>query len=73
MIGVLLQNIFSIKNINVVVIPKGLTSILQPLDTSLNRPFKDWMKRSNEDEVSLFNGVKGAKIKREVILNMDIH
>ena len=57
------------KKINVVFIPKGLTSILQPLDTSLNRPFKDWIKRSYEEAVSLFNDFKGAKIKREVILN----
>ena len=34
------------KGINYVLIPKGLTSILQPLDVSINRPFKDWMKRT---------------------------
>ena len=45
------------KKINIVFIHKGLTSILQPLDSSLNRPFKDWIKRSYEEAVSLFNGV----------------
>ena len=58
------------KKINVFFFPKGLTGILQPLDTSLNRPFKDWIKRSYEEAVSLLNGAKGAKIKREVILNL---
>ena len=64
-----LFKIFTQKKINVIFIPKGLTSKLQPLETSLNRPFKDWIKRSYEDALSLFNGVKWAKIKREVILN----
>jgi len=29
------------NNIDIAVIPGGLTSILQPLDVSLNKPFKD--------------------------------
>ena len=54
--------------INVIFIHEGLTSIPLPLDTSLNRPFKDYIKRSYEEAVSLFNGVKDSKIKREVLL-----
>ena len=41
------------ENTNLAVIPGGLTSILQPLDVSLNKPFKDgvrkrWMERMAE-------------------------
>ena len=32
---------FKIENIDLAVIPGGLTSVLQPLDVSLNKPFKD--------------------------------
>ena len=46
-----LKYLFSLK-INVIFIHKGLTSMPLPLDTSLNRPFKDWIKRSIEEAVS---------------------
>ena len=56
------------KGINYVLIPKGLTSILQPLDVSINRPFKDWMKRTYESAIAVFKTGKVPKIKREIIL-----
>ena len=55
------------KKINVIFLQRRLTSILEPLDTSLNRPFKDQINSYNEDEVSLFNDFKDAKIKRDVV------
>lgn len=33
------------ENTNLAVIPSGLTSILQPLDVSLNKPFKDGVRK----------------------------
>ena len=33
------------ENTNLTVIPGGLTSILQPLDVSLNKPFKDGVRK----------------------------
>jgi len=33
------------ENMNLAVIPSGLTSILQPLDISLNKPFKDGVRK----------------------------
>ena len=42
------------KNINYVFIPKGLTSILQPLDISINRPFKDTVRHQYELACSVF-------------------
>lgn len=57
--------------INVVFVPKGMTSILQPLDVSINRVFKDWMKREYEYIMSCFDfsKIKQPKIKRNQIIN----
>ena len=33
-----------LKNTDIAVIPGGLTSIVQPLDVCLNRPFKDHLR-----------------------------
>lgn len=33
-------------------IPGGCTSLVQPLDTSVNRPFKVWLREATEDYVS---------------------
>ena len=62
-----LKYLFSLK-INVIFIHKGLTSMPLPLDTSLNRPLKDWIKRSYEGTISLFNGAKDVKNKKRSII-----
>ena len=56
------------KGITYVLIPKGLTSILQPLYVPINRPFKDWVKRTYEYAVAIFKPGKAQKIKKEIIL-----
>jgi hypothetical protein len=35
-----------IRNITTALIPPGLTSLLQPLDTSINGPFKGWLREA---------------------------
>lgn len=56
------------KNINYVFIPKGLTSILQPLDISINRPFKDTVRHQYELACSVFKSVDKQKVSREALL-----
>ena len=36
-------------NMDIVVVPGGLTSLLQPLDISLNKPFKDNMREERNN------------------------
>ena len=36
---------FKSKNTDLAVIPEGLTSVLQPLDVCLNKPFKDRVRQ----------------------------
>ena len=39
------KNKFSENNIDLAVIPGGLTSICQPLDVAINKPFKDNLRK----------------------------
>jgi len=54
------------ENTDLVVIPGGLTSMCQPLDVSINKPFKDNLRRCWHDwMVEGGNGVtKGGNLKR---------
>ena len=36
-------------NCDVAIIPGGCTSLLQPLDVSINRPYKAWMRKEFQD------------------------
>ena len=56
------------KEINYVLIPRGLTPILQPLDVSINKSFKEAMKHKYESSVISFSNKNNIKIKREVLL-----
>ena len=40
-----IQAMFARCNTTVLVIPGGCTSVLQPLDVSINRPFKDHLEK----------------------------
>lgn len=56
------------KKINYVLIPKGLTPILQPLNVNINKPFKEAIKHKYESSVISFSNKNNIKIKREVLL-----
>ena len=48
-----------------VFIPKGLTSILQPLDVSVTRPFKDALRHCYQKALSIFNQKQCQKLKEK--------
>ena len=37
------------NKITTAMIPSGCTSLLQPLDTAVNKPFKDWLREATEE------------------------
>ena len=59
------------KNINYLFIPKILTSILHPLDISINRPFKDSVRHQYELACSVFKSVDKQKIRQRSFIRMD--
>ncbi|GES99044.1 pogo transposable element with KRAB domain [Rhizophagus clarus] len=58
------KNKFRENNFDLVVIPGGLTSICQPLDVSINKPFKDNLQNDNIDEI-------GDEESEEFVIEMD--
>ena len=63
-----IQRLLVKNKINFAYIPAGLTSILQPLDVSINKPYKDSIRHSYEEATIAFKSNKIPKIKREVLL-----
>ena len=59
-----IQKLLCDKKIYYVFIAKGLTSILQLLDVSIYKVFKEWIKRNYESAVSLFKTEKVPKVKK---------
>jgi hypothetical protein len=37
------------SHITTALIPSGCTSLLQPLDTAVNKPFKGWLREATEE------------------------
>ena len=56
------------KKINYLLILNGLTPNLQPLELSINKPFKEAMKHKYESTIIYFSNKNKIKIKREVLL-----
>lgn len=52
------------KKINVIFVPKGLTSLLQPIDVCINRSFKEYIRHEYENAVLIFNGPNFPRVKR---------
>jgi len=64
--------------VDLAVIPGGLTSVLQPLDICLNKPFKDRLRRMwsdwiSSDDVKKTEGMPGILYFLIIYLSYDIH
>jgi len=69
-------NTFLANNITISLIPGGCTSLVQPLDVSINRPFKDIFKvKINKSSLSilcLLSYIEAAKLRPDTPVAMPI-
>jgi transcriptional/translational regulatory protein YebC/TACO1 len=54
------------QNITVAMIPSGCTCLLQPLDTAVNKPFKEWLEEAIDEYEERIIAEKGSDFKWSV-------
>ncbi|KAJ3454585.1 hypothetical protein MRS44_013185 [Fusarium solani] len=51
------------NGVSLALIPPGCTSLLQPLDTAINAPFKQWLQEATDEYVERIEKEKGEDFK----------